>query len=97
MKKKKKKWLKNIDLKRKITKSDTKIKQNQIIRDENKKKTISIKKKRIRTTTNNNKKNEDHIWYKNKMLRDETLRQINSIKDLRPNTSQLKEWLPNLI
>jgi hypothetical protein len=31
------------------------------------------------------------------MLRDETLRQINSIKDLRPNTSQLKEWLPNLI
>jgi len=78
--KKKKKWLKKYRFKRKRTKSDIKIKQNQIIRDENKTKTISIKK-RIRTTTNNNKKNDDHIWYKNKMLRDEIQRQINSIKD----------------
>ena len=38
------------------------------------------KKKRIRTTTNNNQNNMDHIWYKNKMSRDEIKRQINSIK-----------------
>ena len=36
-------------------------------------------------------KNEDHIWSKNKMLRDKIERKINSIKDLRPNTSQLKK------
>jgi hypothetical protein len=59
-------------------------------------KTISIKKM-IRTTTNNNKKNEDHIWYKNKMLRDEIQKQINLIKDSRPNTSQLKIWVLYLI
>jgi len=41
----------------------------------------------MRTTINNNQKNEDHIWYKNKMSIDEIQRQINSIKDSRPNTS----------
>jgi hypothetical protein len=49
-------------------------------------KTISIKKI-IWTTKNNNQKNEDHILYKNKMLRDEIQRQLNSIKDSRPITS----------
>jgi hypothetical protein len=28
----------------------------------------------IRTTKNNNQKNEDHIWYKIKMLREKTQR-----------------------
>jgi hypothetical protein len=32
--------------------------------------TISIKK-RIRTTKNNNQKNKNHIWYKNKISRNE--------------------------
>jgi hypothetical protein len=54
----KKNDLKNIDLKIKRTKSDTK-KKNQIIRDEIRK-IISIKK-RTRTTKNNNQNNEDHI------------------------------------
>ena len=45
-------------------------------------KTISIKK-RIRTSKNNNKKNNNHIWYKNKISKDEIQRKINSIKDLR--------------
>jgi hypothetical protein len=40
----------------------------------------NFNKKRIRTTTNNNQNNKDHIWYKNKMSRDEIKRQINSIK-----------------
>jgi hypothetical protein len=31
------------------------------------------------------------------MSMDEIQRQINSIKDSRPNTSQLKEWWSNLI
>jgi hypothetical protein len=31
------------------------------------------------------------------MSKDEIQRQINSIKDSRPNTSQLKEWVLNLI
>jgi hypothetical protein len=31
------------------------------------------------------------------MSKDEIQRQINSIKDWRPNTSQLKEWILNLI
>jgi hypothetical protein len=31
------------------------------------------------------------------MSKDEIQRQINSIKDSRPNTLQLKEWRPNLI
>jgi len=30
------------------------------------------------------------------MSRDEIQRQINSIKDSKPNTSQLKQWGPNL-
>ena len=45
-------------------------------------KIISIKN-RIRTTRNNNKKNEDHIWYKNKMSSDDIQKQINSINDLK--------------
>jgi hypothetical protein len=45
----------------------------------------------IRTTKNNNQKNENHIWYKNRISRNEIQRQINSIKDSRLNTSQLKE------
>jgi len=81
----KKNDLKNIDLKRKKTKFDTKIKTKSNHKGWNWK-TISIKK-RIRTTINNNKKNKDHIWYKNKMSIDEIQRQINSIKDSRPNTS----------
>jgi hypothetical protein len=51
----------------------------------------------IKTTKNNNQKSEDYIWYKNKMSRDAIQRQINSIKDSRSNTSQLKEWIPNPI
>jgi hypothetical protein len=47
--------------------------------------TISIKKN-IRTTKNNNQKNENYIWYKNKMSRCEIQRQINTIKDWRPKT-----------
>jgi hypothetical protein len=82
---KKKSDLKNIDLKRKRIKFDTKIKTKPNHKGWNWK-TISIKK-RIRTTKNNNKKNKDHIWYKNKMSIDEIQRQINSIKDSRPNTS----------
>ena len=53
-------------------------------------KTISIKKI-IRTIKNNNQRNEDHIWYKNKMSKDKIQRQINSIMDSRPKTPQLKE------
>jgi hypothetical protein len=39
-------------------------------------KTISIKK-RITTAKNNNQNNKDHIWYKNKMWRNEIQRQLN--------------------
>jgi len=71
-------------LKRKRTKFDTKkIKPNH---EGWNWKTISIKK-RIRTTKNNNQKNEDHIWFKNKMSIDEVQRWINSINDLRQKTS----------
>ena len=59
-------------------------------------KIIAIKKM-IRTNKNNNQKNENHIWYKNRMSNDEIQRQINSINDSRLNTSQLKEYRPNLI
>ena len=52
----------------------------------------------IRTTTNNNQKNKDHVWYKNKMSRNEIQRQINLIKNSNiKNTSQLKKWVLNLI
>jgi hypothetical protein len=47
-------------------------------------KKISIKKI-IRITKNNNDKNENHIWYKNKISRDKIQRKFNSIKDLRGN------------
>jgi len=43
-------------------------------------KTITIKK-RIRTIKNNNKKNKNHLWYKNKISRNEIQRQNNLIKD----------------
>jgi hypothetical protein len=59
LKKNRRSDLKNVDLKRKTTKFETKIKQNQIIRDEIKNQFQS--RKRITTTTNNNQKNEDHI------------------------------------
>ena len=57
----------------------------------------NFNKKMIRTTKNNNKKNENYIWYQNKKSRDAIQRQINSIKDSRSNTPQLKEWIPNPI
>jgi hypothetical protein len=81
-----KNYLKNIDLKRKGTKFDNKKKNYKGWNW----KTISIKKI-IRTIKNNNQRNEDHIWYKNKMSRDKIQRQINSIMDSRPKTPQLKE------
>jgi len=76
--------LKNIDLKRKRTKSNKKKEKS------NHKgwnwKTILIKK-RIRTIKNSNQNNEHYIWYKNKMSRDKIHRQINSIKDSRKKTT----------
>jgi hypothetical protein len=75
--------LKNIDLKRKRTKSNKKKKSNHKGWNW---KTILIKK-RIRTTKNSNQKNEHHIWYKNKMSRDKIHKQINSIKDSRKKTT----------
>jgi hypothetical protein len=57
-------------------------------------KIIPIKKKKIRTTK---KKNKDHIWYKNKMSKDEIRRQINSIKDSRQKNNIIKKWGLNLI
>jgi hypothetical protein len=74
-------------LKRKGTKYDThKIKPNHKGWNW---KIISINK-RIRTTKTNNQNDENHIWYKNKTSRDKIQRQINLIKDSRPETSQLK-------
>jgi hypothetical protein len=44
----------------------------------------------------NNKKNKNQVWYKNQMSMDE-IKKKNSIKYLRPNTLQLKEWEHDLI
>jgi lipopolysaccharide export LptBFGC system permease protein LptF len=54
----------------------------------------------IRKTKNNNKKNEYWILYKNQISRDEIeKKKTKSIKNLRPNTLQLKNknqvWYKN--
>jgi hypothetical protein len=43
-----------------------------------------------------NLKNEDQIWYKNKVSRDEIEKKINSITYSTLNTLQSKEWELNL-
>jgi hypothetical protein len=64
-----KKQIKKRRFEKKRTKFDTKISNHKGWNW----KTISIKKM-IKTTKNNNQKNEYHIWYKIKMLREKTQR-----------------------